>query len=412
MSEDEKVPPETHGLPAPETSSRGVYMMAGLAVVLVGAWLALRYAGDTGGEPAPVEDPRPSPTAARFTAIEGSVRVKPVGVVEWFSADRKMILHASDLVQTRANSSAEITFFDGTVVNVRPDSLITIEESTTDPVARSRKVALAITSGVVNYQKTTPGQTEVSAPNLRFVQGGPGEGSVGVDESGEADVKLFGGQDAAVETTTGATVALAANEGVRIDAQGQAGEKVSLPPAPRLLAPPHDAEVAHVEPARARTVLQWEGVDAARAYHVMLDYSPQFNRPLVDQRAVRDASFEVRGLEEGRYFWRVASIGPGDAEGGFSDPARFELSRAPAPPPGPRLQIQALDVRGSILQVRGRTAPGSQVTVNGQPVEVRPDGSFAEFITLGGAGRQQVVIQSRSPEGGVREETRTVDVGS
>ena len=58
------------------------------------------------------------------------------------------------------------------------------------------------------------------------------------------------------------------------------------------------------------------------------------------------------------------------------------------------------------------SAKAVKLTVNGQPVEVRADGSFSEFIALGGAGRQQVVIRSRSPVGGVREETRTVDVGS
>jgi hypothetical protein len=411
MAEEKKLSPEQVELDRLETSSRGVYLSAALAIVLVGGFLAWRYIGDPGPSTAPTETLRPSLTTARFTSIEGSVRVKPFGQVEWKAANARMTLRTSDLVQTRSASTAEIEFFDGTVIHVRPDSLITIEESVQDPSAQQRKVALAIESGVVNYQKTTPGRTEVSTRNLTLVQGGPGEGSVGVGESGEADVKLFGGEDAEVETSAGTTVALAANEAVRVDAAGQAGDKVVLPPAPRLVAPPHDAEVAHIEPANARTVLEWAPVETARAYHVMLDYSAQFNRPLVDQRAVQGTSFEVQGLEEGRYFWRVASVAGGDAEGDFSDAGRFELSRAPAPPPGPRLRVEALDVRGNILQVRGRTDPGCTVTVNGQPVEVRANGSFGEFIALGGAGRQQVVIRSRGPNGGVSEETRAVEVG-
>jgi hypothetical protein len=49
--------------------------------------------------------------------------------------------------------------------------------------------------------------------------------------------------------------------------------------------------------------------------------------------------------------------------------------------------------------------------VTAQRVVGRPDGSFAEFIALAGLGRQQVVIRAESAGGGVREETRAINVG-
>ena len=55
---------------------------------------------------------RDSSSLARFTAIEGSVKVKAVGSFEWVSADTKMVLHKGDLVRTGSGSLASIEFFD------------------------------------------------------------------------------------------------------------------------------------------------------------------------------------------------------------------------------------------------------------------------------------------------------------
>jgi hypothetical protein len=133
----------------------------------------------------------------------------------------------------------------------------------------------------------------------------------------------------------------------------------------------------------------------------------------VNQRGIDASSLEVQGLEPGSYYWRVSAQGEGQLEGAFSPPAQFTVTkpeRVAAPPPP--IQIETLDVRMNILQIKGRTVPGSSVTVNGQPVEVDRDGSFAEFITLQQTGRQEVVIRATTPDGGVSEERRAVVVAN
>ncbi len=79
------------------------------------------------------------------------------------------------------------------------------------------------------------------------------------------------------------------------------------------------------------------------------------------------------------------------------------------PPPVLVLQ-QPLEVRSNILQVKGRTEPGSTLTVNGQRVDVASDGSFNEFVTLDKPGRQTVLIRAMGLNGGVRELRPTVVV--
>ena len=79
----------------------------------------------------------------------------------------------------------------------------------------------------------------------------------------------------------------------------------------------------------------------------------------------------------------------------------------------PRLVIDSMEVRQSILQVRGRTEPGATVTIDGQRVDVGTDGAFNEFIQLPGdrPGRQVVAIRSVGINGGVMDIKRPVMVG-
>src|SRR4029453_17470430 len=136
-------------------------------------------------------------TGARFRSLEGSVRVKPVGQFEWISADTHMVLRKNDLVRTGSGAAAESTFFDGTVVHVRPDSLITIEETSEDPSTKRRRVAWHVSSGEVNFQTVrhnVPGSaTEVSTPTVRGTLGENAAANIRVAESGDSDIRMFRG---------------------------------------------------------------------------------------------------------------------------------------------------------------------------------------------------------------------------
>jgi hypothetical protein len=65
--------------------------------------------------------------------------------------------------------------------------------------------------------------------------------------------------------------------------------------------------------------------------------------------------------------------------------------------------------KGSAVQVKGRTQPGATLTVNGQSIDVRPDGSFNEFLSLA-PGRQEVVVRAVGTNGAATEQRRTVVV--
>jgi hypothetical protein len=277
-------------------------------------------------------------------------------------------------------------------------------------------VAWHVSSGEVNFRtvrQNVPGSaTEISTPTIKATASEQTDGRVGVAEAGDTDLRVYRGA-AQLETKSGEKIVLGSSEGLRVDAAGKTTARLTLPPVPEPQAPPQGAEISYPDPARASTLLAWKPVPGATAYHVMVDYNAYFNRPVFDRKE-SGTSVSLR-LDPGKYYWRVAAVDKQGVEGSFSNFYRFTLAAASGPAraegPPPVLVIESLEVRINILQVKGRTEPGASVTINGQRVDVNPDGNFNEFITLEKAGKQTVVIQSTGVNGGLKEERRSVVVG-
>jgi len=62
--------------------------------------------------------------------------------------------------------------------------------------------------------------------------------------------------------------------------------------------------------------------------------------------------------------------------------------------------------------VRGRTEPGASLTLDGQRIDVQPDGTFNEFLTFETGARMVVVLRSMGVNGGVTEQRRPVVVSN
>ena len=395
---------------------RSIFIAGGLLVAVV---LAIGWYYFYSGRPASrTRQAAPTaPAAAHFTSIEGSVQVRALGTFEWVAADKDGALRKGDLIRTGSNTAAEVTFFDGATVRIRPEGLFTIEELSEDPSTKKRKVGWEVRSGEVHFKtvrRNVPGsETEFVAPTFKGKIDEMSSGSLHVGEAGDADMRLFQGL-ARMQTKAGQVVDLGASEGVKVDATGKAGPKVTLPGIPTPLAPAHQAEVAYPDPTRATTLLLWKAVAGAVSYHLMLDSSAYFNRPLVDRKGIQGNEQELRGLEPGKYYWRIAAIDKAGQEGAFSDFARFTVADPSGRRTGdatPPLTIESMDLRSNILQIKGKTEPGGTVTVDGKRVDVNGDGSFNDFIQLEKPGKQVVVIRANGLNGGVNEQRRPVVVG-
>ena len=366
-----------------------------------------------GPKAAPPSPPATVETGARFVKIEGSVQVKRAGTLEWIPASLALVLRQNDLVRTGSGATAEVRLADGGMINVRPDSLMTILESSQNPVSREQRTALAIQSGEASFQtaaRGVPGSTTISTPTVRATAERDTAGNIQVAEGGATGLRIFRGQGAA-ETRTGQKIAIGANQGVKVDAAGAAGPTLSLPTVPQLTAPPNQTEIAYRNLADGLTLLMWSPVGGATGYRVLVDFGPSFARPLYDRRVTRATQMELRALDAGSYYWKVAAIGGEGTEGAFSDLWRFTLAEAPPVAAAPPVLVfDTAELKGNVLHVVGRTEPGARLTLDGQRLEVQADGSFNEFVAFGGAAGANVVLKAAGVGGGTTEQRRRVTV--
>src|SRR5437667_8685521 len=99
---------------------------------------------------------------AKFVNLDGKVQVKKVNSVQWVEADYRTSLDRGDLVQTGSDGAARITFADGTTYTVKPGTLVTVEENSTDN-SKPTSVAVRINVGQVDLVTPTWSQPDSKA---------------------------------------------------------------------------------------------------------------------------------------------------------------------------------------------------------------------------------------------------------
>jgi len=348
---------------------------------------------------------------ARLTSFEGSVKVKRLGQVVWVPAEVSMGLRKGDRLRTDAGSGANIRFLDGTNVQVRPESLLAIEETFEDPTTGETGVGATLPGGGASFDvppRRVPGsETQVLTPHVRMTFFEQARGDIETGPEGDRIRIYEARRAAAVQTNAGDRFQLGTQSAVTVDAAGHSGPSRTLPRVPSLLAPASEAEIGYPNPAEATTVLLWRLVPGAVSYHLQIDSSAGFYHPREDRHGLSENTSELRGLPIGSYCWRVAAVDEQRQEGGFSEPARFSITRSQGGRASqPPLVIDSLGLRGNILEIKGHTEPGATVSVDGQALEVQRDGSFGEFISLGKAGAPDVLVRAVGVGGGVTEERR------
>lgn len=386
-------------------------VVAGVALALVAGLAAWFFLGSS--QPPPPPPLESVETGARITAIEGRVHFKRAGTLEWIEATTAVVLHSNDLVRTGAGATADIVFAGGDQISLRPDSLTTIVESSQNLISKQHRVAFNIQSGEANFQtapRAVRGSTTISTPTVQTTTDRNTVGNIRVAEGGDTGIRIFQGSGQA-QTSTGQTIQLAPNEGLQVDAEGTAGPKKVLPVVPILTAPPNETEVSYPDPSRAITLLIWNEVETAESYRVVVDFSRTFARPLIDRQGYEGTQMQLRGLETGTYFWKVAAVGGNGSEGSFTPLSSFTLLKAPAvAAKAPPLAVDTLELKGNVLHVRGQTTPGASLTLNGIRIEVQPDGSFNEFVMFEASATAAVLLRATAVSGGVAEQRRPIVV--
>jgi hypothetical protein len=341
---------------------------------------------------------------AHFVNLDGTVRVRKAQSAQWIRADYNTNLEKGDYIQTGSDGVARIIFADGTNYVLKPDSLIVVEESREDPVTKATRVAVQVSSGTVDL---STGRFEIpgSTSRLTFenaVANLAEESRATLRNDPDKNVHELTMQQGEAEVTRGSTtVRLGQYEQVTFerDKAGLVRQRVIAPP--ELTEPANMALTMSTDPKSTNLDFAWQSVAGAAAYRLQISPSGMFSNLVVDKKIVGRTATRITGLEEGTYYWVVSSI---DARGVESQPSmanRFSLVQQVETGNQAYLEVTNIIQHGRVLEVMGKTEPGSTVIINNEQVfNIAPDGTFRHFTSqLARSGANQITITAQNRKG-------------
>ncbi len=267
---------------------------------------------------------------AELTQAQREVRTREPRSSEWRRANRGLDLFHGWRVNTLERSTAEITFRDRSIVQLRENTLVVVfggsarEARRRTSNATLERGALRSRLGSLRMRVDTPSsQAELSG----------GAALVSVDEDGTSRVSNFDGGDASVSSSDGsASVQVRPGFGSKVRRAQRPSPPRRLPDAPVW------AEGTRQFMGFQRTgvslAMEWQPVESARSYRVELgreDESGVFAATEVDASVTR---FEMRGFPAGSYWARVSTVDGDFFESRPSEKAELLLVSARVLSPG------------------------------------------------------------------------------
>lgn len=378
---------------------------AGLAAMgrYVGALAGRLGVGDPSRDQLPV-----GAQQAHFTHIDGTVRVKKSTSNVWANADHNLPLEKGDVVQTSSEGMARVVFADGTHYTIKQDSLIVIEENSTNE-ARQTQVAVQVTTGTVDlttatYVQGSTSQVIVAGATASLAP----DSSAMVRNDPRADQREILVRRGSGEVQRGdEVVRLGDYEKVSFQAESPRMTRQREMRPPTLISPANMAPI-FVSPQSSQVQFSWTPVENIGGYRVRVSRSPYFSSHVVDRR-VTISDLRLDKLDEGAYYWMVHSIDAAGKESIESERNRFTIIPRTDQTISLLLELDNLVQHGRVIEVRGRTEPKARVMVNGAEVPyVRPDGSFNFFTMPMTRGENVITVTAQNARGGVSTQQRKV----
>jgi hypothetical protein len=346
---------------------------------------------------------------ARFTNIDGTVRVKRAGSSVWLNADYGLPLKKGDVVQTGSEGMARVVFTDGTSYTVKPDSLIVVEENSKD-AAQQTQVAVQVTTGTVDLATATFGRgskSQVIVAGARATLAPESAAQVRNDPRGDEHEILVKKGSGEVQRGD-EVVSLGSYEKVSFKMDSPEMSKVKEISPPTLIDPGNMIPI-FISPNENKPVnFTWTPVDNARGYRVRVSRNPYFSSIVVDKK-VKGTQLQLMGVGEGAYYWSVTSLGDKGKESVESERNRFTVIPKGAEDVALMLELEPFVQHGHVIEVRGRTEANARVMVNGDEVAlIGGDGKFHYFTPPLPTGENVITVTAQNARGAVNTQQKKV----
>lgn len=357
-------------------------------------------------------------SAARFIDLEGKVEVKPKDQFVWQQATFKLDLHEDDRVKTAPDSVAKIRFDDGTEITVQPDSIVVIKRNAaTDPNGNQASLVIETGESSINTEKSS-GTLKVATPNIRTVKIAQGSKvDAATDQRSGQDTTEVTKGTVEITTKKGETVRLNDNQRADVDRANKV-KVTELPKVPPLISPQSGQVFEFQSDQPLKIELRWRDVTDAVRYHVQIADSLLFGKIIAENPNLVKSMIliEIPKTAKKQYFWRVRSVDKAGARSPWSDPFLFVVQTPKTginsnpggdhnPPP---LTITNIHAFFPYVQVEGKTEADAFLTINGEVIDVKDDGSFAYNYLLRKTGENILEFVAEDPAGNKTPVTKKV----
>lgn len=355
-----------------------------------------------------VSSHKPSAQQAHFTNLDGTVRIRRKDRSDWIPASYGVPLEKGDLIQTGSEGMAKVAFTDGTSYTVKPDSLIVVQENTTNPNGQTQ-VVVDVPTGTVDLSagKFTDGsksQVIFARTNVNLT---PETNATLVTDSAHEQHQFVLKTGSAEVTRNGESLQLTPHEKVSFQGENSpmVKEKEILPPI--LIAPSNQLPL--ILGPDGNTHFAWAPADEAKYYHLIVSKSPILTPVLADIK-VSTTNTDVADLTDGKYYWSVRSVTANGRESVESDVDNFTIVPK-TQDAGLALSLDDLIIQGHFVEIRGKTDPNAHVQVNGEEVPyINSDGTFSYFTRPLPQGRNVITVSALDTQGHINSLTKTVEI--
>jgi len=304
-------------------------------------------------------------------------------------------------VRTDASSRAEVVYPNGTKLEIEPSSLLQIMR----PKGKKESRTALDTGGAV-IQTGKYGSNILETPGGTSINIGPvALGAVDTDRSsGKTSVAMNGGE--ALVKRGKEQVKITSQEAVTVTPEKGIGQVEKLPERPRT---PTDQLVFESKKGEiSLAILKWTASPDATKYVVEMATDSLLVGKSAQRFVVQKPTFRLEGYPDDNYYWRVTAINAAGHKSLPSPTGSFRIGPKGTKPlaiqdvPVPPLSIDSITPVGINLILKGHTEPNVSITIEGEGVDVKADGSFHSLTTLQKEGRNDVMVIARNALGGER----------
>ncbi len=355
---------------------------------------------------------------ARIESMHGEVEMLDIGSADWVQIGLNQILRSGVKVRTRKSSTAELKFDDGSIIQMKADSLIMIRELTEDERTRAKRSNVEL--GKSEIEATFP---KPRIAGSKFFLTLPDKSQAQIDTQSSVSIAVNGKKRSVVKVFMGQIDILAGErklslknrQAIILDASKKLKFKpLSIPMPPQLIFPAN-VQLLTISKDQDSVLFRWTTIANVKKYKLQIGMDYNFNE-IVKEEVYRENRVNISGLQAGNYFWRVFSITEKDLS---SEPSPFnsfrlitadDLKSQQRDLTPPLLQIQKLNRMGHIVDISGRTEPDVRLYFNEKQEEVHENGTFRVLMEFKKSGLHEIFIEAYDSSGNVSTLRKEVDI--